>query len=224
MPCSHLIKFLRQFALIGSYAVFSASAYAQPPEACSCLWQGSFSKIIDQADLIVGGEVIARKGNSADLQIEHTFLDRQVNLPEFNSVIRIWGDNGQLCRPDINNYPPGTRWLFALKKITEPSPDGFNPNTPNISHGRRNDYYLSQCGAYWLQLHDNYASGNLVKGRRWQWHNEKMTPVRLELIDAYINQAIPEQALIEAARPSSEAKKLMDKTRQFIWQQQSTAP
>ena len=59
-------------------------------------------------------------------------------------------------------------------------------------------------------------TGNLVKGRRWQWKNNQMNPVLLELIDAYVKQIIPEQALMEAAKPLTEAKKLMEETKVFL--------
>ncbi len=194
-------------------------AFAQPPQACNCLWQGSFSQITDQADLIVSGKVIASKGNSLDLSIERTLIDRNTDYKEFKPVIRLWADNGKLCRPDSKDFSINSRWVMALKKITEDIPGGFNPNTPNISYGRINDYYLSKCGAYWLHLGEGYVSGNLAKGHRWQWDNKKMNPVLLDLIAAYIKGSISEQSLIEAAKPRTEAKKLMKETQRFIQQQ-----
>lgn len=186
---------------------------------CSCIWQGSFSKAYQQADLIISGNVIDNKGNSADVEIQTILFDRGVPRKEFNPVIRIWGNDGRECRPDIDEFPPQSQWVFSLNKITDIPEGGFNPNTPNISYGRINDYYISKCGANWLQLHDGYVTGNLVKGRRWQWDNKEMNPVLLELIAAYINDVIPEQALVEAAKPQTEAKKLMEKTKRFIEQQ-----
>ncbi len=186
---------------------------------CSCIWQGSFVKAHQQADLIVSGTVISSKGNSLDFDIQTTLFDRATPRKEFNPVIRVWGDNGQECRPDISEFPPHSKWVFSLKKITGIPEGGFNPNTPNISYGRVNDYYLSKCGANWLQLHDGYVTGNLVKGRRWEWTNDEMNPVLLELVQAYVNNVIPQQALIEAAKPQTEAKKLMEQTKRFIEQQ-----
>ena len=201
-------------------AAFPQASSAQPPPTCDCLWQGAFNRITDNADLIVGGHIVASKGNSADLNIDHLLIDRAVQFTEFRDVIRIWGNDGKQCRPDITDFPVGSHWVMALKKITEDTPDGFNPNTPNVSYGRINDYYLSKCGSYWLQLSEGYVSGNLVKGRRWQWDNPAMNPVLLELVEAYIKNIIPEQALIEAAKPLTETKKLMEETRHFIQNQQ----
>jgi hypothetical protein len=206
---TYTLKYVFIFALLFSHTAFS----------CECLWQGPFSKAYKNADLIVSGSVVASKGNSVDFTIERTLFDRSVNFTEFNSNIRIWGDNGQLCRPEINDFPVGTQWVMSLKKITGDIPGGFNHKTPNISYGRVNDYYLSKCGANWLRLEEGMVTGNLVKGRRWEWENNTMNPVMLELIDAYITDIIPEQALIEAAKPLTEAKKLMEETKTFLREQ-----
>lgn len=189
---------------------------AQPSKSCQCLWQGSFSTIVKRSDFIASGEVITTKGNSIDFKIARTMVDNKINFSEFNEVIRIWGDDGKQCRPNITEFPVGSQWIVALTKITANIPDGFNPNTPNISYGRINDYYLSKCGAYWLRLQEGYVVGNLVNGRRWEWSNDDMNPVRLELVEAYVKGTIPEQALAEAAKPLTEAKILLEQTKQWL--------
>ncbi len=196
-----------------------ALLFSQQALSCKCLWQGSFSKAYKKADLIVSGTIVASKGNSADFTIERTHFDRGIGFTEFKPTIRVWGDNGELCRPKIEAFPVGTQWVMSLSKITGDIPGGFNPNTPNISYGRTNDYYLSKCGANWLKLEEGLVTGNLVKGSRWEWENKTMNPVLLELIDAYINDIIPEQALIEAAKPLTETKKLMEETKRFLREQ-----
>ncbi len=188
--------------------------------ACECLWQGSFSKSFNKADFIVSGTVVASKGNSIDFSIDQTFLDKQIGGKEFLSTVRVWTDDGKQCRPEVNLFPVNSQWVFALNKITEEVDGGFNPNTPNISYGRKNDYYLSKCGANWLQVQEGYATGNLINGRRWEWENEEMNPVLVPLIDAYVKGIIPQQALVEAAKPLSETKKMMEQTKQFIQQQE----
>ena len=182
---------------------------------CECLWHGSFNRAAPRADLVVSGTVIASKGNAIDLQIEKIIAGK-----EFREVVRIWGDNGKLCRPTTEDFSVDSKWLMAAYLITEVPDNGFNPNTPNISFGREQDYYLSNCGAYWLSLHDGYVSGNLVNGQRWQWQDKKMNPVLLELVAAYLRGVLPEQALVEAAKPQTASKKLMDETKQFIETQQ----
>jgi hypothetical protein len=202
-------------SLLFILALLSASTLANA-DNCTCLWQGSFVQITDKADLIVSGEIIRSKGNAVDLHIDKMLIDRANNGKEFSEDIRIWASDGKQCRPTADRFAVNTHWVMALQKITEDTPNGFNPNTPNISYGRLNDYYLSKCGAFWLQLHDGYVTGNLLKGRRWEWKNDEMNPVLLELIDAYIRGVIPEQALIEAAKPQTETKRLMEATKSFI--------
>lgn len=154
-----------------------------------------------------------------DLSIDRTLIDRASNGQEFKKDIRIWGFDGQQCRPDVKEFPLDSEWLFALKKITTDSPERFNPNTPNIGFGRINDYYLSMCGAYWLQVHENFATGNLLNGQRWQWSDDEMNPVLIDLIEAYIKGRVPVQALLEAAKPQTAVKKLMNETKKFLNQQ-----
>jgi hypothetical protein len=206
--------------LIDRFLFIVALLFSTECQSCECLWHGSFSEAVRKADLIVSGSVLSGKGNAIDFHIEKIILDTERHGKEFNETIRVWGDNGQLCRPDTALFPINTQWIFALMKITNESASGFNPNTPNISYGRINDYYLSKCGAYWLKLHDGYATGNIVNGPRWEWENKKINPVREELIDAYINNIIPKQALIEASKPLTETKKLMEKTKNFIRSQE----
>ena len=195
------------------------NVFAAPPDTCQCIWQGSFNRIIPKSDMIVSGKIISRKGNSMDLTIDRTLLDRASNGKEFNEDIRIWGFDGQQCRPDVKEFPLESQWLFALKKITSDSPDRFNPNTPNIGFGRINDYYLSMCGAYWLKVHENFATGNLLNGQRWQWNNDEMNPVLIDLIEAYAKGHVPVRALAEAAKPQIAVKKLMEETKSFLNQQ-----
>lgn len=205
--------------LIG-LSCLNSIANPQPPKNCDCLWQGNFADAAHRADLIVSGTIVKLKGNSADLQINHTLFDRGLNTKEFSDVIRMWGDTGTLCRPSIEDFPVDSEWLLALNKITSDVDGGFNPFTPNLSYGRINDYYLSQCGVYWLPVSEGMVYGNLTDGHRWQWESKKMNPVLLQLIDAYINDIIPKAALIEASKPLTEAKKLMIETQRFLNNQQ----
>lgn len=191
-------------------------AQAQPAPACQCIWQGSFSQVSSQADLIVSGTVLAHKGNSIDFAIDRNLLDRAIGGVEYAQTIRIWADNGSECRPAVNTFALASNWLFALKKIiTEPA-GGFNPTTPNVSYGRKNDYYLSMCGAYWLSASDALVRGNLVEGPRWQWHNDKMNPVSIDLIEAYVNDKLAPSALVIAAEIDPASRKLMSQTLDFI--------
>lgn len=187
--------------------LFSSS----PLWACQCIWQGSFDKVIHKADLVVSGTISQHLGNAADFVVDKVHQGK-----EYQEIIRIWGDTGKLCRPNIYQFPEQSQWLFALQRINEDVPGGFNPNTPSFSYGRIGDYSLSNCGAYWLKLEHGFVSGNLVNGPRWQWLQKKMNPVRIELIDAFMAGKVGTAALIEAAKPQTELKKLMQQTQKLI--------
>lgn len=181
--------------------------------SCSCIWQGPFAKIYKQSDLVVSGKMVASKGNSVDMSVEQVLSGR-----EFQTDIRIWMQTSDLCRPPVDTFPVGSRWVMALGRINEDVPGSFNPNTPSISHGRIGDYSLSKCGGYWLQLTENRVSGNLVSGTRWDM-NPKMTPILLELLVKYINGKLSLEGLTEAARESSVPRELMLDTKSFLRRQ-----
>jgi hypothetical protein len=181
---------------------------------CECLWQGSFTDVQADTDLVVSGRVVAGKGNSIDVEIQRTLRGT-----EYNERIRIWLDTGDLCRAEVGHFPLDSQWVMALDRIEERVPGGFNPNTPNISYGRVGDYSLSRCGGYWLSQSENLVSGNLTGGPRWEME-PKMSPVLLDLVDAYVAGDLDKEALIEAGRVDPALQELMINTRLFIRGQQ----
>ncbi|MEZ5574049.1 MAG: delta-aminolevulinic acid dehydratase [Halioglobus sp.] len=183
----------------------------QPANAqCDCLWQGSFSDVQSGTDLVVSGEVIANKGNSIDLTVVRLLRGKQPADP-----IRIWLKTGDYCRPEAAHFPVGTEWVMALHKITEEIPGGFNPNTPNVSYGRLGDYSLSDCGGYWLSVHDNRVTGNLVNAPRWE-RDPQMSPVLLDLVVDYVQGRLDRSALLEASRENPALRQLKLDTRSFL--------
>lgn len=149
--------------------------------ACECQWQGPFSWLVDDADSIVLGEVVSSRGNSFDLKVMSTMKGKTAG-----DTIRVWGERGDLCRPDVVQFPPGSQWLFALELIGEVPPGGFSPGTPNISYGRRGDYAVSKCGAYWLEHREGKLAGNITSVYQWDYAPE-MNPVPVDLIQAFID-------------------------------------
>jgi len=61
--------------------------------------------------------------------------------------IRVWGDSGALCRPYVTAFPRGSRWIFALKRLGEPT---------------ARDYAISVCGEYWLEIRGDQAVGRMT--------------------------------------------------------------
>lgn len=148
--------------------------------ACVCEWRGPFSWQVEDADAIVLGEVLSQRGNAFDLQ-----LMRVLKGTETRETIRIWGERGDLCRADVKRFPPGSQWLFALEKIRNIPPGGFNPSTPSVSYGRIDDYVVSKCGAYWLSHEGGMLSGNITSIYLWDYA-PAMQPVPIDLIQAFI--------------------------------------
>jgi hypothetical protein len=179
---------------------------------CECLWQGSFAEVQRNATVVVSGEVIAARGNSIDLAIDRT-LRGDPERPD----IRIWLKTGDYCRPEPELFPVGSEWVMALQRIDEDVPGGFNPHTPNVSHGRVGDYILSSCGGYWLRRSGNWVTGNLVDAPRWV-REPQMTPVLLDLVADYVAGRVDAQALAEASRRDPAARDLLLDTREFLRQ------
>ena len=186
--------------------LLSPPGYAQ----CDCLWQGSFSDVQADTDLVVSGAVVATKGNSVDLAITRNL--RSEGGPE---EIRVWMKSKNYCRPEAELFPVGTQWVMALDAITATIPGGFDPNTPNISYGRIGDYSLSICGGYWLRQNQNLVMGNLVDAPRWE-REPQMTPVLLDLVVDFVQGKLNQDSLLQASKEDPALRELMLDTRSFL--------
>lgn len=205
--------------LLTTQALIASEAPGNAADACTCLWQGSFSEIVDRADLIVLGEISRVRGNAADLEVEEVFSG-----PDWHQSLRIWFRTQDYCRPDIRDFPSGSRWLLALQQIDALPVDGFNPSTPNISFGRRGDWQLSSCGGYYLSVTGNTVQGNLVPGTpRWDQAPD-MNPVLIDLVRSYLAGRVDVETLKRASEEDPEARELMLKTRSFLRGQDDLLP
>ncbi|MEX1670283.1 hypothetical protein AB4876_15285 [Zhongshania guokunii] len=199
-----------KIALILISLFFSATTLA-----CECLWQGPFKTVYTEADLVVYGEVGRSQGNGFDLSIKEI-----IQGSEYREQIRIWGKKDNLCRPEAKEFPSGSQWIMALHRIDNPPADAFNPFKANISFGRQDDFSLSSCGVYWLPVKEERVSGNILDGSRWQYIDPKKTPVIMAVFKAWLQKLLPDEALAEAARPQSQARKLLNETKMFLWEDQ----
>lgn len=181
---------------------------------CSCLWQGNFTDLDLSDKVIVLGEVQSHRGNSMDLALSDV-LKGQI----FQDEIRVWGDNGSLCRADVDKFENHSQWLLVLEPIRSVPEGGFNPHTPNISYGRVGDYSLNRCGVYWLKYHNGYLSGNVDDNRRWLYLDKKKSPVKLALIKAFIEGRTDKALLAKAASSPEKKQELLSDTRAFLMQQ-----
>lgn len=182
---------------------------------CECLWEGPFKSVYANADLIVYGEVGATQGNGFDLIVDTIFQGS-----EHREQIRIWGKKDDLCRPEVDEFTPGSQWVMALKRIDNPPADAFNPFKANISFGRQDDFSLSSCGVYWLPVKQQRVSGNILDGSRWQYIDTKKTPVIMPVFEAWIKNILPDDAIAEAVKPQTRARQLLNETKIHLWEQQ----
>ncbi|HZY30211.1 MAG TPA: hypothetical protein VFF86_01080 [Candidatus Methylomirabilis sp.] len=125
--------------------------------ACSCVWAGPFSKVALGKELIVLGEVLSHYKNSMEFQI----LD-VVQGTEERRTIRIWGDNGALCRPYVAHFPIGTRWLLAVFPLPEKTGETRPPWQGFASPPGRREYAISVCGDFWLEVRGETAIGRIT--------------------------------------------------------------
>ncbi|HET7854679.1 MAG TPA: hypothetical protein VFM04_09515 [Candidatus Methylomirabilis sp.] len=112
--------------------------------ACSCMWAGPFSKVAPGKELIVLGEVMDHYKNSMDVKVIEVLKGT-----EERKSIRIWGDNGALCRPYVSHFPVGTTWLLAVFPMPEKTLGG-------------REYAISVCGEFWLEVRGDRAVGRIT--------------------------------------------------------------
>lgn len=125
--------------------------------ACSCVWAGPFTKVALGADLVLLGEVRSHDRHSMEVAVVEVFRGT-----EARRTIRVWGDDGALCRPYVSAFPRGTRWLFAVKAMSE------QPHGNHLIHRRlasqpgQVDYAISVCGDFWLEARGDQAVGRIT--------------------------------------------------------------
>jgi hypothetical protein len=109
---------------------------------CSCIWAGSFLTVGPQEELIVRGKVLSYRANAMDVEVYEAFKgDPKAGM------LRVWGDNGILCRPYVTSFPLGSEWVFAVRS---------NPETAD------GGYVISACGEYAVRVERDSVSGRLT--------------------------------------------------------------
>lgn len=135
-------------------AVFwgAAAAAAMIPGAalaCSCAYGGSFLKVASDASLVLRGTVVSHDKEKPERPLFMMFQISDVLAGSYSpGPIRIWGDNGAQCRPNIKQFPVGSEWILAVH-----GPEGKPSGT--------GEHYLSNCGQYWLGVDGAYVLGNV---------------------------------------------------------------
>ncbi|HEU5311174.1 MAG TPA: hypothetical protein VFV24_06945 [Candidatus Eisenbacteria bacterium] len=170
------VKTFLALALVFSFLPSHASG-------CSCAWAGPFLRVSEQTDLIIRGTVVEyhrRVGDiwhAMDVHVEEVLRGRVTT-----KKIRIWGDNGIMCRPYVTQFPRNTEWIFAIHKNKVES---------------KNDYVISGCGEYFLRVEDGVVTGAVTDSMGYgEMETLRLSDVKslLESAGDRRKQAIPTEA------------------------------
>lgn len=112
--------------------------------ACSCVWKGPFLAAAQDAPLVVIGKIIRHhpgKSPTMDVLVLETLKG---GILDSGMVIQM-GD-GMHCRPELNVFPPDSKWILAING------QGAKPG---------NGLAISHCGEYWLKVEGDYVVGSI---------------------------------------------------------------
>lgn len=151
--------------------------------ACSCTWGGPFSKVALHKAVIILGQVLSYHKNSMDVRVIEV-----IKGTEDRTTIRIWGDNGALCRPYVTHFPIGTTWLLAIsalptKTVDEQLKSGSEGGF--ISSSGNKEYAISVCGEFWLKISHEEVVGRITVDH----HSKLMERVPLKEIIAWLRSS-----------------------------------
>ena len=126
-------------------------------EACRCDLNGaSFEPLAKNGTLVVQGIVDSQASPKGSVQVKVARVLRG-SLDRPAEPIRVWGDDGKMCRPYASQFPPGSEWMLVLDNR---SFGGFPPQP-----GPR-DYSISICGAYWAKVDGDRVTGRIRDARK----------------------------------------------------------
>ncbi len=124
---------------------FCGTLNPQPPEFPEPQWwiPDAIVLVVKLADVEYGVNVKVVQSFTGDLQVD--------------TVIRVWGDCGLLCRHYVNGPSNGDTLLWAIQHtdLMGNGPCGTNFEQPQ-------DWALSVCGVYWLNYDNGMVSGPLT--------------------------------------------------------------
>ncbi|WP_211242127.1 hypothetical protein [Pontimicrobium aquaticum] len=134
--------FVLLFTLLISIKSFSCS--------CECTGDCSFSNISKSSEFVALVKVIKYSdfldkqiyGYDGKMPLSMTVevIEKYIGL-EKRKRIKIWGDNGALCRPYIANFEIGKYYLIAPSKLTETTENGL-----------KDDYEFFSCFTDYLSV------------------------------------------------------------------------
>lgn len=163
-------RFVRAAGVLAT-AVLAALTLENSASACTCMWGGPFLTVAPKVESILRVRIrdYHEPGRGpAPLAMDVIVLER-LKGPEVAAEIRIWGDNGALCRPYVTQFPRGTEWILAVYPQRHERPGG-------------DGYIIPGCGAYWLQVQGDRVTGQIRdKGPRTTVEEESLDAIRAAL-------------------------------------------
>ena len=145
-----------------------------PAAACTCFFDGPFSKVASEGDLVVLGEVVSHHGNSMQLDVLQVLKG-----VEKRQRITVWGDNGMQCRPYLSQFPDKTKWVLSVYQLPEKAAqdDLARLREPLPESAAGSPFYgLSGCGIYWLQVDGEDAHGQ-INEEEYPAESEEVIPL-----------------------------------------------
>ena len=125
--------------------------------ACSCLPPSkSFLETLPNADLIIVGKATSYHGLGASTNIPLAVdveVQRVLKGSNASQEVRVFGDNGALCRPYVTKFPLNTTWVFALNLLST----GANGEP---------QYYISSCAETSLPVRVGKVIGRIKSDKQ----------------------------------------------------------
>ena len=113
--------------------------------ACSCVWKGPFLKASKDAPLVVMGKIIRHHPGGTSPTMDVLVLETlKGGILDSGMVVQM-GD-GMYCRPTLDVFPPGTKWILAM-------------NGQGAKPGK--GLAISHCGEYWLRVENDDVVGSI---------------------------------------------------------------
>jgi hypothetical protein len=116
------------------------------PDWCTCNDGGPFLTVAPPTSLVALVKV-NKYTSFRDIQGKNLPLSMQAEIvdiykgKETRQQIIVWGDNGAQCRPYLSQFKENNYYVIAFDSIS-------SKNTLS----RVKEYYISDCGTYWLTV------------------------------------------------------------------------
>ena len=122
--------------------------------ACSCFGEYDFCSTMatayNEPDVIIKAKKVQDIAHGMDVEVLEV-----IKGEEQRATVRVWGDNGILCRVYTEGFGIGQELVLALYKIGDFSWEPIE---------QEDDYQLSICGVYFLPINDGNVLGSIAPG------------------------------------------------------------